>query len=230
VLHFDVRWIHAAAILASVWLFYAADNRKEIAACFGSVFLLIPYLLYRHEVYLGILWLNLSLVYFFEQKDRPILSSIFAGVAAATSQFAWVLAPFYLLGIYKRSGWKKAATGLVFCIASFLAIVLPFVIQRPANFYDGVFAHWSHTFNATTFNFSYFLLIPFSTSNLKVFQAAAIVFFFWKAWKSTPERRYEWMTYALLSFILLNPLIWVYFYLTLFVLMICSARVPRAEL
>jgi hypothetical protein len=42
------------------------------------------------------------------------------------------------------------------------------------------------------------------------------------AWKCTAESRYEWMTYALLLFILLNPLIWVYFYLTVFVLMLAD--------
>jgi hypothetical protein len=45
----------------------------------------------------------------------------------------------------------------------------------------------------------------------------------------TRNRIYEFMTYSLLFFILLNPLIWVYFYLVLFPLMIMDASVKMDD-
>src|SRR4029078_3207024 len=114
----------------------------------------------------------------------------------------WIIAPFYLLGIMQRSGLRKSAIASLLCMITLSGMVLPFVIDRPASFYDGVFAHWSHTFNAMTLNLSYFLTRQLSTSAMKYFQAAAIAVIFFSAWKSVPERRYEWMTYALLAFIL----------------------------
>jgi uncharacterized membrane protein len=219
-LHFDLRWIHVCAIVASIWILYAASDHKELAASLGGVFLLVPYLLYRHEIYLGILWLALSLVYFFGNRRRPIMAAIFIGVAAATSQFAWVVAPFYFLALFRKSGWKRLSAGVALAVLSFAIIVLPFVIQRPVNFYEGVFAHWSYTFNATTLNLSYFLTRAFSLPALKYFQAIATAIAMFFAVKT--RREYAWMTFALLFFILLNPVIWVYFYLTVFLLMLAA--------
>lgn len=222
-LGFDLRLVHLFAILCTVFLLYAgtAQDRREIAASFCGLFLLIPYLLYRHEIYLGILWFALSLVYFFENRNSPIWAGFCLGLAASVSQLAWVLVPLLFLTMYRRSGWKIAMLGLIVCGAVLSCMVLPFVIQSPQGFYEGIFGHWKDTFNATTLNFSYFTASIFTPQSLKYFQIVLIAAICWIAGRNAllPHRTYEFMTYALLFFVLLNPVIWVYFYLTLFVLM-----------
>jgi hypothetical protein len=226
-LNFDLRIIHAAAIAGSILIIYLGSEpeKRKITAALCALFLLTPYLLYRHEIYIGIFWFTLALVYFFEQRNKPVLSCFMMGIAAAVSQFGWVLIPLLLLSIYKRFGRAIAIRGFLGWAAAFSLLVLPFVLRSPEAFYAGVFAHWENTLNVTTLNFSYFVASIFSGNSLKYFQVVALGTIYYLALKAStlPARLYEFMTYCLLFFILLNPLIWVYFYLALFPLMIMSA-------
>jgi hypothetical protein len=224
---FDLRIIQLTAIVGSILIIYLAterNNRKMVAAL-CALFLFTPYLLYRHEVYIGILWLMFALVYLFEQKSKPMWSSFAMGISAAASQFAWVVIPLLLLAIHKRWGRGTAIRGFLCCVTVFSLLVLPFALSSPDAFYSGVFAHWENTLNVTALNFSYFLATIFSSNSLKYFQVFAMGFIYYLALKTSdlPGRMYEYMTYSLLFFILLNPLIWVYFYLVLFLLMIMNA-------
>jgi hypothetical protein len=232
-LHFDLRIIHSAAIIATVLIIYfgTKPDKREMIATLCSLFLLTPYLLYRHEIYLGIFWLSLSLVYFFDQRNKPIWSSLWIGIAAAISQFAWVLIPLFVLAIYKRFGKKIALYSCICFSSAFLILVLPFVLRSPEAFYTGVFAHWTNTLNVTTLNLSYFIASNLSITSLKYFQVLITVVIYILAVKQsdTRNRIYEFMTYSLLFFILLNPLIWVYFYLVLFPLMIMDASVKMDD-
>ncbi|MCI0606328.1 hypothetical protein L0156_25355, partial [bacterium] len=232
-MHFDLRFIHAAAIVFSVLIIYwgTESSRKSIVAGLGGIFLLTPYLLYRHEIYIGILWVPLALFLLFQQKNRPIWSSAWLGIAAGVSQFAWILVPLSVTNIYRRFGIKIAAQGSVCFLAVFLAILIPFAVQTPKEFYSGVFAHWENTFNATTLNFSYFATKVVPGESLKYVQVIGVlaICFLANKTKNLSTYVYEFLTYTLLFFVLLNPLIWVYFYLSLFVLMIMDATQASVE-
>jgi hypothetical protein len=221
---FDLRVLHVAAVISSVLIVYAAtpSKQKENTALFCGLFLMIPYLHYRHEIYIGILWLSLSIMFFFHTKNKPILACVCLGISASISQFSWVLSPVLLLSIQKQYGWKVAAWGFGCCAAVACSILLPFWIQSPDAFYRGVFGHWEEGFNATTVNFSYFASKILSLNSLKYVQILLLAATYFIARKNNhlPQRTYEFMTYALLFFLLFNPLIWVYFYLTLFQLML----------
>ena len=232
--NFDLRVIHLIAILASFVLVAAAlkTEVRDVMFLFASLFLMMPYLHYRHEVYTGIFWLVLSLFFYFNQKKNPLLASILIGVSVGVSQFAWILAPVMLLAIGRMYGLKVFAYSVTITLVVASAIILPFYVMSPEFFYHGIIGRWAGNLNATTFNFSFFLAKAFSVHSLVYFQLIFVVVIYGIAAADSklPERMYQYMAYALAGFILLNALIWVYFYLVLFLLMIFHvASVPTLQ-
>ena len=223
-LGFDVRFVNMIAVLSSIAVVYAVarEEQKTYITLFCGLFLMIPYLQYRHEIYMGILWLSLSLVLFFHIKKKPILACAFVAVSMSVSQFSWVLAPVLFISVLKEYGAKIAALGLGASAVVACSIVLPFWIQSPDSFYHGVFGHWEEGFNATTANLSYFTSRLLSLDSLKYVQIILLFLIYAIAIKNNhfPQKTYQIMTVSLLFFLLLNPLIWVYFYLTIFLLML----------
>jgi len=220
---FDLRFLHLLAVLSSMFIVYAVTSLKcrENVIPFCGLFLMIPYLQYRHEIYTGIFWLSLSLVFYSHMKNNPLVASVFLGVSAGVSQFAWVLIPVMLLKMNKQYGMKTTLTGFICCLVVACSIILPFALQSPDAFYQGVFGHWEGNLNVTAVNFSYFTSRIFSIPALKYFQIVLLFGIYLIAARDARPHQstYEYMTYALMIFLLFNPLIWVYFYISLFVLM-----------
>ncbi len=60
------------------------------------------------------------------------------GIACATKQLAWFFAPFYLLQVASRDGWREAARRAGLAAAVFAAANLPFVLADPAAWAAGI--------------------------------------------------------------------------------------------
>jgi len=71
---------------------------------------------------------------------RAWLSSILLGLAFAARQTAWFVAPFYVVLVWQRWGWREAIRRGVIAGAVALAVNLPFFIAAPARFVEGVSA------------------------------------------------------------------------------------------
>lgn|GEM_PF-1080559 len=63
--------------------------------------------------------------------DRLKVSSLLIGFACAVKQLAWFIAPFYLLDVLRREGWRKALERSVWIGVGFLVPNLPFIIASP---------------------------------------------------------------------------------------------------
>ena len=229
----DPRVTNAVSILASMIVIYrsAAAEQKNMVACFCGAFLMIPYLLYRHEIYLGVFWLALSMVLYFESRNRWIRTSVFLGIAASMSQFAWILIPFFLIAIFRKWNRRVALISTGLCGVTASVIVLPFAFHSPDNFLNGVFAHWEGVLNITTINFSFFILRLLPVDDLKYLQMILVLILYWFAWRDRRrEKIYAYATIALMLFVLFNSVIWVYFYLTVLLLMIFSLVQAQKEL
>ncbi|MBN1367299.1 MAG: hypothetical protein JW967_05190 [Dehalococcoidales bacterium] len=68
-------------------------------------------------------WLSLG------KNDR--LSAIFMGLAIATKQIAWFVLPFYLILLYRRTGFKNSLLSAAVLAGVFVALNLYFIIQYP---------------------------------------------------------------------------------------------------
>lgn len=65
-------------------------------------------------------------------------SALALGIAVAAKQLAWFFAPFYLMQVAARSGWREAARRAGVAAAVFAVANLPFVIADPLAWYLGM--------------------------------------------------------------------------------------------
>jgi len=68
------------------------------------------------------------------------LSAICMGIAVATKQVAWFFLPFYLILIFRSTGWKQAAGTLGIVGAIFAAFNIVFIAQNPSLWLSSVLA------------------------------------------------------------------------------------------
>ncbi len=73
----------------------------------------------------------LAFLMFFFKKNK-ILSGISIGIFFAAKQFSFVTIPFLLI-YFLKNGEKKT---LIYSILTFMAIILPFIIWSPIDFFD----------------------------------------------------------------------------------------------
>jgi hypothetical protein len=217
----DPRLINLICTIASALIIaYATRDRRELSFLLLSVFLLIPYLQYRHEIYLGVLFLVLSIVFALFFRGRWLAGSAVFGYALATYQFTWVIFPFALVSILRKAGRAKALRSMAITIGIALMIILPFLLLSPDAFISGIYGHWSYE-NVFTVNLSYFvsLLVPWDF--MIVIQGIVVLLFLVMAFRTMdPDDMWGWMAAVLLLFIALNRVIEVYFYLLVLFLLV----------
>ncbi len=71
---------------------------------------------------------------------RPVLSTVFLGLAIAAKQLAWFFIPFYAIYIWRERGWREALTRLAGAGVIFALINGPFVLNNPHAWLAGVLA------------------------------------------------------------------------------------------
>lgn len=71
-------------------------------------------------------------------RRRPWLSAVLMGLAVTTRQDSWFFALFYAVLIVRTEGWRDAARRVAVMAAIFSATNVPFFVQSPAAWLDGV--------------------------------------------------------------------------------------------
>lgn len=90
-----------------------------------------------------IVWLLPLLAALYWWDDRPVLSSVAIGVSMACKQFAWLIAPFLAIDVWRdsddaREFVDRAARHLVYAGVPFILLQLPFVLWDPGAWLSGV--------------------------------------------------------------------------------------------
>lgn len=73
-------------------------------------------------------------------RDRRWTSTLLLGLAFASKQTSWFLAPFYAILIWRTYGWKEMLTRTSVAGVVFLACNLPFILWDPRAWLAGVLA------------------------------------------------------------------------------------------
>ena len=227
VLHLDLRVTNLACLLllAAVILRAINPNRRHKATGLLALFLLGPYLLYRHELYTPPHWLALAAALLLAQQRRPRAAAILFGLSIAMSQFSWILLPFFLLHLLEQHGRRAAALALVLSLATAAALTLPFVLPDPHAFLASTFGHWSGIgLTARPVNLSFAAATILGTAHLPLAQLVALALLFVGAVRTHACRTFtgtlRLMCLALTAFVLLNLLVWGYFFLLLELLLL----------
>jgi hypothetical protein len=135
----DIRWIYVGEIVLMVLVLLRHVRipwRPLVAA--GAVGNTI---IVRQNVLAGVdpSWaLLIMLGWIF--VESAWLSPIAVGLAVASRQPAWFIAPFYVIAIWKRSGRGEAIRRTAIIAAAALLPNLPFIVDAPQEFFDGISA------------------------------------------------------------------------------------------
>jgi len=217
----DLRFINLISMLVSALILaYSANGSRNHSMLLIPVFLLTPYLQYRHEIYLGVLFLILSIIFFLDRSNKWWTSSIASGYALATYQFVWVIFPFIVVSAFKRWGIKRAFANSLIAVAIALILVLPFLLGSPEEFIAGVYGNWFYI-DTPSINLSYLISLFIPWDSMIIVQGIVMVAIFSLALqRMDPEDCWGWMATALVLFIAMNRVINVYFYLIVLLLLV----------
>lgn len=226
-LHIDLRFINIVYVVTLAVLIYrsaAIQYRREVASLIG-IFLLSPYMLYRHEIYTQPHWLSLVACFLLLQRRRFLWAAVVFGVSAALSQFSWILFPFFLLFIFRQKGFNRAILSAAVVLLAFGVIVGPFIAWSPEAFLYGVLTHWqNNAVNARPINFSYWAAALVGAQHLELVQFLILAAIFircavTRSCRTLPQCL-RWMAVSFTGFIMLNILVWGYFFLLLEVILL----------
>ncbi len=188
----------------------------------ATALVLSPYLNFRHDLYFEVFCLGLVAYAF-----APWLRTALIPVLVATRQWAWVVAPFWLLERCRREGWGRALA--VFAASSLgLALALVALFCRSTSLhelYEAVFvfqgrmslASYAQDYGLT---FAPILYSLHATAVAQPIQALVSAACLGLAWRSGSELR--WATAAWVGFLLLNYHFWIYFWISPVVWLVAS--------
>jgi uncharacterized membrane protein len=133
----DIRWIYLAEIVALVLILLRKVRipwRPLVSAGVVGNTVIV-----RQNILAGVdptWWALVTLAWIFVESRW--FSPIAVGLAVASRQPAWFGAPFYVLGIWKRNGRAEALRRAAIIAVVALLPNLPFMIDNPNAFFDGV--------------------------------------------------------------------------------------------
>lgn len=224
----DPRWLNLACVLLLVEMLYrAVESSKRLqAAALIAVFVLSPFLQYRHELYLAPHWLVLTGAIVLLQRRRYNWAAIVFGLSMGIYQLSWVVWPFLLLYALRRRGWPEVMRSGALSLLALALVIGPFIrsaFQRIANNTVGQWSRLPHAL-AEPMNLSYWVTYLVRPDQLKWVQLGVLsglfVFCIVRGRCGTLEDTLRWMCAGLAIFIALNVLVDGYFYLTLLLLLL----------
>jgi hypothetical protein len=225
----DLRFGSMAYLLGAAGLVYSAarrDRRLEVAALV-ALFLLCPFLQYRHELYLQPHWFTLVLVFVLMQRRRFAWAALAFGVSMAIYQFSWILFPFFLLYGLRRRGWGEVGKLAVLGAVGALLLTGPFLRSASHRIASNTVGQWGHLArhaNAEPINLSFWATYVIHPDKLLRLQAVLMVgiFLYCLARGRCADfvDTLRGMIVALTTFVMFNVLVDGYFYLMLLVPML----------
>ncbi len=215
-------------LLATVFvIFFAArvEYRSRVAVLL-SLFLLCPFLQYRHELYLQPHWLTLAGVFLLTQRRRFGWAAFVFGLSMAVYQFSWVIFPFFLL-----NGWRRRGVWEVLRLAALsgcgaLVLAGPFLRSAAHRISSNTVAQWSSLPHALAdpINLSFWMTYVIRPNHLLWLQGSCMIGILLgcclRGRCRTMVDTMRWMIVAITLFVLLNVIVDGYFFLMLLVLMV----------
>jgi hypothetical protein len=221
-LHLDLRWATLAYLFGLAVVLYRVlePPYRQLGAALIALFLLCPYLQYRHDIYLQANWFFLILGLVLFMRGRYFWAAAVFGFTMSTSQLCWVVYPFLVLYHFRRQGLQRALQGLAVGLAVFAAVVGPFAVWCPKMLIYGTITQFdTEGLSRNQMNLSMWVNPWVAVNHLKFLQMVLLVgifgYCFFARRCSTFVDCLRWIVFALFWFIMFNPLVDDYFYLML---------------
>lgn len=224
----DPRWTHHLAAVLAALVIYRSASAKSTAAYALGIFLLTPYLVYRHDLYAGVYWLSLALTVALLASGRLGMAGAAFGWSIAAAQFSWILAPVLLAGLLRLHGFRRTLrfAGVAAGVAG--AFLIPFVLASPL-FLHAVLGYWGDKMNFSGYNLGYWLQPAIGLMGLKLLQVVVVAVFTALAARraSDLETLSFLLAGCLFFFVLLNPVVWVYFFSAVVILLLAGMSLAQ---
>ncbi len=172
-LRIDPRLVGLVYTVAAARLLYVRGG--SAAAAFLSVFLVDPYLVYRHDAYLAPFWLLLAILWAVLTRPRPLAIAASCGVLCLTSQLLLIPACAAAIFGFKRYGRAAMLRSLVPAALVCGATLGAFLLADSATFAAGTIGHWKDAVNVESLGIAYWLLSVLPASLVHVAQALAVI-------------------------------------------------------
>ncbi|MBI4092577.1 MAG: DUF2029 domain-containing protein [Candidatus Kerfeldbacteria bacterium] len=143
---YDQRVVYLAAYLMLVGLSWWSLRVSPLRDPLVLSLALNPFLFFVFNGFNDLLVLSLLSVAGFAMATRRLsAAAVILGLAIATKQSAWVLAPFFLLALHQagQSKWSSTLRCVAITVGVALLVLLPFVIWSPADFYDDTIRYFT---------------------------------------------------------------------------------------
>ncbi len=232
----DPRWVTLGYLVGAALLVFNAARpscRTQVAVSIG-IFVLCPFLQYRHDLYLQPHWFAVTLAVSLMRRQRFVWAALVWGVSCAIYQLSWVIVPFFVLNALWRRGFKEVGKLLLAMLAGCLCFAgpfLPFAIRQVASNTVGQWSKLPHAL-ADPINISFWLTYIVRPDQLRWVQAGVLValFSFCIVRKrcGTLVDTLRYMAIALALFIPMNVLVDGYFYLTLLLVLLLYVCVANS--
>ena len=227
-LHLDPRWAAIAYVVGAMLLLYwatASEFRLRVAGLVG-LFVLCPYLQYRHELYTQGHFFSLVLIFVLMQRRRFAWAAVAFGASMFISQFSWVIFPFFLMNALRRGGWREVGRMALISGVMVAALMGSFLASQVGSIAHNAVGQWDALARpiARPINLAFWASYIVRPVNLKWVQLVILTTIFCFCWAKGRcvdlADMLRWMVAALTVFILLNVLNDGYFYLMLLVPML----------
>jgi hypothetical protein len=246
VLDIDPRWMTPIALLGFLLIGWRAWKRHGGGSGAGYLVWMAvnPFLFLRHDVHSVVVWPVLALALALMLDRKWVWSSILWGILLGMRLTLVVLAPFYLVHLMHRLGLRAAAAHALVVLLVAAAILAPFVLESPEGFVECVFRHRA-SFGArmpvapwprvagwlSGFSLVPIFILASATGVLEYLQIAVVAMFGAAMLFLRPGLKGTLclMAGALLSFLLLNPLIEVYMFAPLLILLAFAILAARSD-
>ena len=125
---------------------------------------------------------------------RPLISTLFLGLAIAAKQIGWFFLPFYALLVWRERGWREALARLGGAGAIFAVFNAPFFLNNPRAWVTGLLApESSFMFPSGTglIRLSLSGVLPLFPESfytvLELLALAACIWWYWRYGEGRPE-------------------------------------------
>jgi uncharacterized membrane protein len=71
-------------------------------------------------------------------RERLVVSAVLLGLGCAFKQYVWFFAPFLLLDVWLRAGWRPAARYVAIAASAFLLPNLPYIAASPGAWWESL--------------------------------------------------------------------------------------------
>jgi hypothetical protein len=149
----DLRWGNLLFMsLFAAFAHFFNRRKSPAAAAMLALFLLNPWLAYRHELYLSAYLWVLALFAFCLATGRRLAAALAFGLSLALYPFSWVLAPLWISWEWRGSGRREALKSLGFALGAAAVLLAPFLLWDAAGFFQGVLWRWVGNVEITHYN------------------------------------------------------------------------------